>query len=279
MNCRQVQDLIPVYALGAVEIQERDALESHVQGCPHCAAALRQYLEAAAALAQATPSVEPPARLRAAILQRVAELPQETPILDLPHQLAYPGTRAGRGWTPPGWAVSIAAVFSLTLAAALLTSVLDLRRQLGQLREDNQRMSDMVARQQQDNKQIVEMVSQQRELTYAIAIPGMETMVLKSTETAAKARGMMMVSSDYTWAVLVSQGLEPRDSMGYQLWLIRDGQRVSGGVFTVDNTGYGLMRVKFPSPLSEFSAIGITLEPLQGSPGPTGKQVFSATVH
>jgi anti-sigma-K factor RskA len=59
-------------------------------------------------------------------------------------------------------------------------------------------------------------------------------------------------------------------------WLIENGQRTSGGVFSVSQEGYGSLRVSSPQPLSNYSAFGITVEPVGGSPGPTGNKVLGS---
>lgn len=88
-----------------------------------------------------------------------------------------------------------------------------------------------------------------------------------------------MASQDQTWGVLVSLGLEaPGPGKGYQVWLVRDAERVSGGVFAVDEEGYGQLYIRFPVALDQFAAIGVTQEPMEGSPGPTGKQVLRASL-
>ena len=56
--------------------------------------------------------------------------------------------------------------------------------------------------------------------------------------------------------------------------IIRDGQRASGGVFAVNDEGYGVLEVSSPDPLASYSAFGVTIEPEGGSPGPTGDKVL-----
>ena len=76
---------------------------------------------------------------------------------------------------------------------------------------------------------------------------------------------------------MVVEGLPVLDEdHEYQLWLIRNGQRASGGVFSVDADGYGAMVVSSPEALSNYSAFGITVEPEGGSPGPTGDRVLGS---
>lgn len=267
MNCRQTQDLLPAYALGALEASEGEAVEAHVALCPRCAPIAAGYLRATAALALVAPPTEPPPGLRSRVLQRAAQtsqLPPVAPVLGARRLAVAPLTLLTSRRRLPLWAASVAAAVSLVVAAALLLAVADLRKEIRQLREDNQ--------------QITEMLLQQRDLVYTMAIPGMETTLLRSAGGAAKARGMMMVSKDHTWGVVVCQDLELKKSMGYQLWLTRDGQRVNGGLLSVDETGYGYLWVKYPEPLHLYSGVSVTLEPTGGSAWPTTDPVLSAPV-
>lgn len=68
------------------------------------------------------------------------------------------------------------------------------------------------------------------------------------------------------------------ESQQYQLWLIKDGERTSGGVFSVTSSGYGWVYVRTPDPLASYQAAGITIEPAGGSPGPTGDKVLGGNL-
>jgi anti-sigma-K factor RskA len=61
------------------------------------------------------------------------------------------------------------------------------------------------------------------------------------------------------------------------LWLIQDGERTDGGVFSVNPEGYGSLWVEVPQSLSSFTAFGVSIEPSGGSPGPTGDKVLGNT--
>ena len=52
------------------------------------------------------------------------------------------------------------------------------------------------------------------------------------------------------------------------------GQRTSGGVFSVYDEGYGVLKIDAPEPLISYQNVGITIEPAGGSPGPTGERVL-----
>lgn len=245
-----IEELLPAYALGALEPAERQVVEEHLEECAYCTPLAREQLEAAATLASLAPSAIPPAHLRDRILAKAR-----------PARVSWRvGHRPRRLWSTAGYAV--AASFGLLFLGVLLQATLNLQREVRTLR--------------QQNTNLFSMINDQRTLTYVTAIPGVETMLLENTGQVPKARGMLMVSQDRTWGMLVSQGLEPlRKSMGYQVWLIKDGERISGGMFTVDEMGYGQFYIKFPSPYSELAGIGLTKEPYEGSPGPTSEPVLT----
>ena len=67
--------------------------------------------------------------------------------------------------------------------------------------------------------------------------------------------------------------------MAYQVWFVRDGIRLSGGVFSVDDTGYGQIYIRFPANLDEISGIGITEEPMEGSLAPSSEPILTARIN
>lgn len=104
---------------------------------------------------------------------------------------------------------------------------------------------------------------------------GMQVVALAGTEAAPAAVGTLVISGDGEYGTLVVDHLPSLDAgRQYQMWLIRDGERASGGVFAVNDEGYGALWVTSPEPLSSYSAFGITAEPAGGSPGPTGDEVL-----
>jgi anti-sigma-K factor RskA len=104
---------------------------------------------------------------------------------------------------------------------------------------------------------------------------GMRAVPLSPTDAASNATGFVLVSADGEDGALVVDGLPPLDeSHEYQLWLIRNGERTSGAVFSTDENSYGGMRIRAPLSLLEYTSVGITIEPAGGSPQPTGERVL-----
>lgn len=98
--------------------------------------------------------------------------------------------------------------------------------------------------------------------------------VLTPTEINPEAEGLIQVASTGE-ATLTITNLPPLGAeQQYQLWLIHDGQRDSGAVFSVDEDGFVQVTIDAQRPLTEYGAFGITIEPAGGSPGPTGNRVL-----
>jgi anti-sigma-K factor RskA len=97
--------------------------------------------------------------------------------------------------------------------------------------------------------------------------------------SAANASGVIVISGDGNFGTLIVDGLPILDSAKqYQLWLIKDGKRTSGGVFTVLDNSYGVLVVNSPQSLSVYNAFGVTIEPAGGSPAPTGTKVLGGNI-
>jgi anti-sigma-K factor RskA len=60
--------------------------------------------------------------------------------------------------------------------------------------------------------------------------------------------------------------------------LIQDGERTSGGVFSVKQGGYAAKVIYAPLPLADYSSFGVTIEPAGGSPSPTGDKVLGGNL-
>lgn len=73
MQERHVDDLVDAYMLDALESDEVDYVESHLEGCERCRALVNEARATRDALLLAPPLATPPAALRARVLARIAE--------------------------------------------------------------------------------------------------------------------------------------------------------------------------------------------------------------
>jgi anti-sigma-K factor RskA len=110
----------------------------------------------------------------------------------------------------------------------------------------------------------------------SLAAPGgMRAFALTGSEAAPEATGFVLVGADGRNGALVVDRLAPLgEDRQYQVWLIRDGQRTSGGVFSTDAEGYRGLRIESAESLFAYSAVSVSIEPAGGSPQPTGPRVL-----
>jgi anti-sigma factor RsiW len=109
---------------------------------------------------------------------------------------------------------------------------------------------------------------------------GMRAIALQNTGVAPAASGFVVMGVDGLNGVLVVDKLPQLDATReYQIWLVRDATYSSGPVFSVDETGYRGVRLEAPDSLLLYSSVLITVEPVGGSPDPTGEQVLSGSLH
>lgn len=106
-----------------------------------------------------------------------------------------------------------------------------------------------------------------------------QAVMLTGTDQAPGANGQVLVAreGDRTRISLQAQGLPPlKPGEAYQLWLVKDGERVSGGVFVVDKTGSGGVVAWLP-PQVQFDSMGVTREPDALGSAPRGPRVLGSS--
>ncbi|MBI2855247.1 MAG: anti-sigma factor [Chloroflexi bacterium] len=273
MNCHQAEELMPAYLLGALEEREKAELEAHISECPSCSALFHEHSAMTAMLSGTGEPVSPPPELRQRLMESLGT--QAPPWTQAPER-----HRGGIVVTVRRSHVALAVAAMAISLAVLGAGTLLTWGELRELKADDSQRSESLQSQmhqvEEENQKLSEMLLDQWALVYMAAIPGKSTIMLEGEEASPQSRGMLMVSPTGTWGILAALRLEPLpDDRAYQLWLITDdNSRTSGGVFTVDDTGYGLLEIRSQTPLTAYQALGVSVEPATGSPGPTGVKVL-----
>lgn len=240
MNEEHVIDAIPAYALGCLDREEASQVEQHLVSCAECRSEYEHYQQVVACLPYAAPEMAPPGAVKDRLMRQVGR------------QLQVETRQEG---SPSLWD-RLAAAFRQTPSLAFVSMVVILLLAASNL-----------------------LLWQQVNVLRDTRSSQLQTIQLNGTDTAPQATGLIVVSMDGEHGTLVVDHLPGLDeSRQYQLWLIEDGQRTSGGVFSVSQDGYGSLWVEAPLPLVDYSAFGITVEPAGGSPGPTGDRVLGSSL-
>jgi anti-sigma-K factor RskA len=107
----------------------------------------------------------------------------------------------------------------------------------------------------------------------------MRVIALANTSDSPQAMGTLIMDQNGHYGTLVVDHLATLDfGHQYQIWLNRDGERISAGLFSVNHEGYASMELLAPLALIQYDTIGITVEPTGGSPGPTGAKVLGGNI-
>ena len=239
----QTLELMPDYALGMASPDEQKLVERHVAICRACLDELKRYQVTAEALPQGIILVDPPARLKANILQ-MAEAGLAASTVKAPPM--RPAVQDDVGWwrkleqtwrsISPVWGLAgLALILVLAVSSALLGGRLSQMQNTSRLR----------------------------------------TVGLGGTGYAPGGVGTLVISMDGEHGTLVVDALPVLDeSREYQVWLVEGEAWVSGGRFSVDEDGYGAEWVHAPAALASYDAVWVSIEPAGGSEAPTGEIVL-----
>jgi anti-sigma factor RsiW len=231
-----VIELLPAYALGSLDEEERRLVFDHLSGCPTCTAELSAYQVLTDQLALAAPEARPSPHLKRRLLAR---LPVPPP--NRANQTSLSWRRYLPNFTRrPALVWGIA---SFLLILVLLASNLFLWQRVTRLE--------------------------------ALRSDGMRAIPLSNTGLVPGAAGFVIIGADGQNGAFVVDALPTLEpDRQYQLWLIQNEQRTSGAVFSVDEYGYGGGRIRAPRNLFEYSGCDISIEPAGGSSVLTGERVL-----
>jgi anti-sigma-K factor RskA len=228
-----IRELLPSYALGAVDFPERAQIEAALAASPDLQAELAALQLVVDQLGTAVPQIKPPADLGKRLMEKASRS----------------GKISGRDpsvrWRY--YALAAAVVLIIFFGVAVWSGLNEAKQP--------DRISRILA-----NEQSV-------------------WINLAGSQGFEDIDGALVIDPTQEWAVLQVKNLqilEPEKT--YQLWLVRDEERRSGLLFRPDVTDPMLL-IDLPEDFETFQAVGVTIEPEGGSPGPTSDPVFVAVLN
>lgn len=239
-----VEEWLAAEALDALSPDEQRRVAAHLAECDACRRASEPMRAVATALAADVLPVAVPSSWEMALMARVAQEPRSRPAA------AAPARRPRWRWRRLGLAAAAVAF------VALLVWNIVLQAQLGQQREQVSALQSQLER--------------ESAVTALLAQPATNLRVINPGPAAPAVRGRLIVneSGEVCLLVLDSVPALPEDR-AYQVWLIVDGQRTSAGLFRPDPSGRTTV-VLHHLQIKNYHAIGVSVEPMGGSPQPTG---------
>ena len=306
MTHEELEEAVPLYAAGALDRAERQALEAHLlSGCQPCHNALKEYQSVASVLSFGLSPIQAPRALKAKIM--AARNPDSLAIDNSVKEPGRPSLEPGewmnhlfppivpaRSFSLP-WAIGFATllivglggylVWTYTLKVANLQRDVSTRdRVLAELQVDAQRKAnDAIELKSQLMEREVELDTAraqlsavvrgkvpQDELAALLRQPDAKVVTLSGSDMAKQASALLLYNPTTQKIWLYSAHLPecPRGT-AYQLWAI-DQRPVSVGTFHMDAGETSHLLVKRLPEFAKAKKFAVSLEPAGGRPQPTG---------
>ena len=246
-----------VYALGALDGEERSQFEAHLgEGCAACAEAVRDHVDLLADLARDAPPMIPPAHVKADLMRRVA---------------ASGSVRASRRARLMRWTVvSAAAVVGVAaFTAGFVASRYEAR--IGAMARETTRIRAELQRQ---DTELRDRLAASQGVIDLLRDPATRVVALRGSGSTAEASARLVWHEANGGYLLVANAPSTPAGKVYELWTIAGGKPSPAGVFTVDASGRATHPVApTRAPVDVFA---VTVEPAGGVPAPTGPIVLAS---
>ncbi len=245
----QFADDLALYALGALEGPEKEALEQHLKVCPPCQNELQQLQSDATLLALSTIGPVPSPRLRKRLLRSIAG-ERRAPVT-VPKRFAR--------WLLVPYAVSAA----LIVVAAFLWN-------------ESRSLSRTLANLEQRHSEMEKQVRVAQDLANTLTSPESKRFTLAPVKALPQPQGRAYYLSGTGHLIFLANNLAPLPpNKVYELWLIPSaGSPIPAGLFQPDSRGVATV---VNPPLAagiEAKAFAITIEPAGGSLAPTSQPIM-----
>ena len=238
----QFADDLALHALGALQGEERQALEKHLAGCAACRRELESLRGDTALLAISISGPHPPARSRQRLLQAVTREPR-------PVEARIP-------W----WRLPVPVFALVTLLAGLAFTG---RRTI--------RLEKRIAELESQSLQQQSELQRAREIVSTLTATDAMTATLVAVKTPPQPQGKVMYMKDRASLIFLASNLPAAPlQKAYELWLIpMKGAPMPAGMFKPDARGSAMV-INPPLPAgTEAKAFAITIEAEAGSATPT----------
>jgi anti-sigma-K factor RskA len=250
----QFDEEFDLYALGALEGEEKQALETHLRLCTVCGAKLHEANGRLALLALAAPPENVPSGVKDRLLRQVRAETAKAQARAVPSFLR---------WLSP--ALAVAALALLIVAAELKIDNRALLQRQSELQADGSRL-----RQEAEREHSVLDLLTASDTVKVTLVSGSARPVPEGRAFYHPRKGLLFSASNLPAL--------PADRT-YQLWLVPSaGNPISAGVFHVDSLGNGEVLLPKIPPGVSAKAFAVTIEPAGGVPQPTGPKVLIGVV-
>lgn len=279
MDCDAAREHLDAWALGALDVEDVRALESHLATCADCAKLADTARHDAAEIALAVPLKASSSALKARVMASAAVLTEIKP----------EGRRSAWRWKAGTAAASIAAISAVAWGAFSQQQLNDANGEKDQLAASAtatsfQLVGARMAATASDasTAELEETIETQNTVLDVAFQPDVQWAVLEGTEEAPQATGRCLWSRTQALGAFMASNLpRPADGMEYEFWLVYDEAWVNGGRIKVDAEGRGrliMRRMWGGGERGPIRGYAVTLEPEAAAEQRTGKLVLQSPI-
>ena len=292
------EDLFEAYALDVLAEDEVIRVESHLEHCAPCAAAVGQIQETATLLAAAVEQGPAPAYLRDRVLAGLPGTPEPVaasrPWAFLP-KLALPAWFNARGLAIPAAVALGAILFGVSVAMNL-----QLNSRVEQLAQENSTVTIQMARALQNTERL----QQERSALaarleppvsgnfdpifdlaktpislYLEAFPDTQPVIMDSINLDGDHEGMLLVADDGMRATMMISNMDAAASDNpFLVWLVREGVWTPVGKLNIDSSGWGSLNFTPEEPVYLFDSVNVTIGDRTSGDNPQEGLVLSSRI-
>ena len=246
----QFADDLSLYALGALQGEERRALERHLEECSACRQELEKLQGDVALLAFSASGPRPPARSRGRLMAAIAKEPRRA-------QLRPQARLAWRSALP--WMAALAMIV-IAILLSHQNSVLRVR------------LAEFETRSSKQEQQLLEA----KQLLSTLSSPDAEHFTLVAGKNPPQPQGKAIYVRKSGILVFLASNMPAIPAQkAYELWLIpRSGAPIPAGLFKPNARGTAAV-IRPPLPTGvDAKTFAITIEPEAGSSAPTSQIIM-----
>jgi anti-sigma-K factor RskA len=242
---------LDLYALGALDGEEKQTLEAHVHACPYCQQQLAAARQRTALMGLAAPPAAPRPQVKAALMDKVRA--------EKRYPIAQPAPpKAGK----KRWGLRFSLGFGLA-TAALAFATYELAKQ------DLNRGKQL----QQLQAQLAQEAAALQAMGQVTGAPDSAQITLLQQAGGPPGQARVLYNTRMGLGVYSGQIAPAPSGKSYQLWLVpASGTPVDAGVVDA-NQQNGAVVVRLTPGLAP-KAFAVTLEPYGGRPQPSGPKVL-----
>ncbi|MCK5392524.1 MAG: anti-sigma factor [Deltaproteobacteria bacterium] len=279
-NRAELEELISIYALGALDGEELQEAEGLLASSPEAQELFREYQDVTSYLPYASKGLMPDPALRRRIVDEILAA-REYPTEEAPPPFWKRFQQLG---LTLGGAVAVGLILFLFISNQSLNQKLGVENtrisELGEKITDQESiinsLKSVIAEKESEIGDLKQVYANLDELTEFLEDPNVVVIQLSNMHSNPDAGGGVLWDKDDNEALFYCLDLQNApEGKTYQWWVKADGVHKSIAVFKVDGKGSSVIRLKSLSDLGEIEKYSVTLETAGGADQPTGKMYFA----